>query len=249
MNERHRTALVTGGSLGIGRAVAARFAAEGMHVVSLDLVEPEPGWEPGGVTTVVGDAAREDDVRRAVDTASTSGGLDVLVCNAAVACVGPLDEIEPEQFDRAVAVNVRGPYLAVRAALPWLRRSAAPAIVLVSSNAGLVGRASDPVYSATKFAVQGLVRSLAIGLAGDRVRVNAVCPGPVDTPGLWGAVSPDASQLPEILRNVPLGRALGRMASADEVADAVIFLCSEQAAFVTGALLPVDGGKAAGLEE
>ena len=239
--------LVTGGSAGIGLAIVHRFTTEGAAAVNLDLESPDTG--AGGSSTVLGDAASEQDVHRAVELASIDGVLDVLVCNAGIACVGPLEAIEPEAFDRAFAVNVRGPYLAIREALPRLRASDAPAIVLVSSNAGLVGRASDPVYSATKFALQGLVRSLAISLASDRVRINAVCPGPVDTAGLWGAAEADAALLPDILRNVPLGRALGRMASAEEIADAVSFLCSERARFITGALVPVDGGKTAGLDE
>jgi NAD(P)-dependent dehydrogenase (short-subunit alcohol dehydrogenase family) len=245
--ELHSVALVTGGSLGIGRAVVEGLARQGSAVVNLD--QEQPAHEIPGASTVVGDVSMEEDVRRAVAAAAAQGGLDVLVCNAGIACVGQLDEIGPAAFDRAFAVNVRGAYLAIREALPWLRKSTAPAVVVVSSNAGLIGRASDPVYSATKFALNGLVRSLSIGLAADRIRVNAVCPGPVDTPGLWGAVAPSEEALPEILHNVPLGRATGRMATAEEIADAVLFLCSEHASFITGALLPVDGGKTAGLEE
>jgi NAD(P)-dependent dehydrogenase (short-subunit alcohol dehydrogenase family) len=244
---RGPVALVTGGSAGIGRAVVESLASQGSPVVNLDREKPQP--EIAGASTVLGDVSLAESVHRAVARAGEYGGLDIVVCNAGIACVGQLDDISPEAFDHAFAVNVRGTYLAIREALPWLRKSVAPSIVVVSSNAGLIGRASDPVYSATKFALNGLVRSLSIGLARDRIRVNAVCPGPVDTPGMWHGGAPDASALPEILRNVPLGRAMGRMAGADEIAEAVVFLCSERASFITGAILPVDGGKTAGLDE
>ena len=247
MNEKPQHVLVTGGNVGIGRAVAERFATTGAVVHSLDLSSSEDAVL--GIVPVPGDASAEEDVGRAVSLAAASECLDVLVCNAGIACVGGIEEIGPEQFDRVFAVNVRGPYLAVRAALPWLRKSESPVVVVVSSNAGLVGRASDPIYSATKFALQGLVRSLAIGLAPDRIRVNAVCPGPVDTPGMWQGGDPRPELLPEILRNVPLGRAKNRMATAAEIAEAIFFLSSPAAAFITGALVPVDGGKTAGLDE
>lgn len=247
MSTQGQTALVTGGSNGIGRAVVTKLAAEWFNVVSLDVVPPTE--EVPGASTTVGDVSKEVDVRRAVSAATRQGSLDIVVCNAGIACMGQLDTISPRRFDRAFAVNVRGAYLTIREALPWLRKSSAPAVVVVSSNAGLVGRASDPVYSATKWALQGLVRSLSISLAPDRIRVNAVCPGPVDTPGLRQTGEPSEMFLADVLRNVPLGRALGRMARTDEIAEAVAFLCSACSGFITGAMVPVDGGKTAGLDE
>jgi len=236
---------VTGGSAGIGRGIVKRYAADGECVVSLDLRLPVEA-DPEGVTTVRGDASVVADVDRAVAAlADIAGRIDVLVCNAGIGCAGGPDEVAPELFDRTFAVNVRGVYLTIRAALPWLRRSDSPAIAVMSSNAGLVGRGSDPVYSASKWALNGLVRSLAITLAPERIRINSVCPGPVATPELFAG----ASSLDAILAPVPLGRALGRVAEPSEIAAAVHFLCSPEAAYVTGALFPVDGGKTAGLPE
>jgi 2-keto-3-deoxy-L-fuconate dehydrogenase len=243
-----RAVLVTGGSVGIGRGIVERYCRDAATVVSLDLappVDPEPR-----ATTILGDVSSVADVDRAVAAlAKTSGRIDVVVCNAGIGCAGGPEDVDPEMFDRTFAVNVRGAYLAIRASLPWLERSEAPAIAVISSNAGLIGRGSDPVYSATKWALNGLVRSLAITLAPRRIRINAVCPGPVATPELFSGVEPTTEQLAAVLAPVPLGRALGRVAEPAEIAAAVHFLCSKDAPYVTGALFPVDGGKTAGLNE
>jgi len=240
--------LVTGGSAGIGRAIVARYAGDGASVVSLDVNEPAAS-DPVGVTTVIGDVSVEDDVRRAVEELARDGAIDVVVCNAGIGCVGAPDEVDAEMLDRVFAVNVRGAYLAIRHALPWLRKSTAPAIAVMSSNAGLTGRGSDPVYASTKWALNGLVRSLAVTLAADGIRINAVCPGPVDTPELFGGREPTPEELDAALRPVPLGKQLGRVARPEEIAAAVAYLCGPDAGYVTGVLLPVDGGKTAGLPE
>ncbi|HEY4346553.1 MAG TPA: SDR family oxidoreductase [Gaiellaceae bacterium] len=243
-----RAILVTGGSAGIGRAIVDRYAQDGARVLNLD-VNPPAEQEPGHASTVLGDVSVTADIERAVTELATSAGqIDVLVCNAGIGCVGGPAEVEPETFDRLFAVNVRGVYLAIRASLPWLERSDSPAIAVISSNAGLIGRGSDPFYSATKWALNGLVRSLAISLAPSRIRINAVCPGPVSTPELTGGRDLTRAEIEAIVAPVPLGRSLGRIAEPSEIAAAVHFLCSSESAYVTGALFPVDGGKTAGLD-
>jgi NAD(P)-dependent dehydrogenase (short-subunit alcohol dehydrogenase family) len=253
---RDKVALVTGGASGIGLATASAFAREGARVIVLDrengasveaLLQP-PASEP---LFQLGDVSREEDVGRAFSMIEDRfGGLDILYNNAGIDMVGALEQVEPQDFDRAFAVNVRGAYLATRLAIPLLRARGGGVILMNASNAGLVARAHDPVYCATKAALVMLTRSLALSLACDRIRVNAICPGPVDTPAVRRDAGDGGWEAHEsrLLASAPLGRALGRIASAEEVADAAVFLASDEASYVTGIALPVDGGKTAGLQ-
>jgi NAD(P)-dependent dehydrogenase (short-subunit alcohol dehydrogenase family) len=254
MRLQGRRCLVTGGASGIGRATARVFTREGARVAILDTDREGAARlaaELEGSLVLhadVADDATMEDAFRIVD--EELRGLDVVVAGAGVAAEGSLEEIAPAEFDAVVGINLRGSYLASRLAIPRLRAAGGGCLVFVSSNAGLVARAFDPVYGATKAAQIQLMRSLALSLAADRIRVNAVCPGPVDTPMLWRDVEPAErdSALAGFLDSVPLGRALGRVAAAEEVAEAILFLVSPEAGYVTGAALPVDGGKAAGLQ-
>jgi NAD(P)-dependent dehydrogenase (short-subunit alcohol dehydrogenase family) len=246
---------VTGAASGIGRATARRLAADGWAVALLDQDGPgarrtacELGSRALGLEADVADeqamavAFAEADARL--------GRLDAAVACAGVGLEGALEDVGPDPFDRAVATNLRGVYLTLRLAIPRLRAAGGGGLVVLSSNAGLVARPFDPIYGMTKAGQVQLVRSLALSLARDRIRVNAVCPGPVDTPTLWRDVAPgsEAEAVDDFLASVPLGRALGRVASAEEVAAAIAWLLSDEASYVTGAALPVDGGKTAGLQ-
>jgi NAD(P)-dependent dehydrogenase (short-subunit alcohol dehydrogenase family) len=249
-----RRCLVTGGASGIGRATVEAFSGEGAQVAVLDVDREGADRVAAALegalalhADVVDEAAMEVAFRRADEEL---GGLDIVVAGAGVGAEGTLEEIDPSEFDAVVGVNLRGSYLAARLGIPRVRASGGGSLLFVSSNAGLVARAFDPVYGATKAAQLQLMRSLALSLAADRIRVNAVCPGPVDTPTLWHDVEPgrEDEALPGFLASVPLGRALGRVATPEEVAEAILFLVSPEASYVTGVALPVDGGKTAGLQ-
>lgn len=256
MRLRDKVALVTGGASGIGLATAGAFAREGARVVVLDRengASVEALLQPLASESLfqVGDVSREEDVARAFSVIEERfGGLDILYNNAGIDMVGALEQVEPEDFDRAFAVNVRGAFLTTRRAIPLLRARGGGVILMNASNAGLVARAHDPVYCATKAALVMLTRSLALSLASDRIRVNAICPGPVDTPAVRRDAADGGWEAHEsrLLASAPLGRALSRIASAEEVADAAVFLASDEASYVTGIALPVDGGKTAGLQ-
>ena len=239
-----KVAVVTGGNSGIGLAIAKAFRDQGAHVAifgrneeSLAKAEKQLGEDS---LAVRGDAARPDDlVRLCNQTAERFGGIDVVVVNAGIVELGRIDEIDEEMFDRTSDVNFKGAFFTVRAALPHLRPGGS--VILVSSGSNKVGTPASPVYAATKAAVRSLARSLAADLVGRGVRVNALSPGFIDTPifdrsGMHGG---DPEEFFAKLRKmIPMGR-VGR---PEEVADAAVFLASDEASYITGIELPVSGG-------
>jgi dihydroanticapsin dehydrogenase len=239
-----RTAVVTGARANIGGATARLFAEVGARVL---LVDRDPGVEEtaaeiraagGDAASVVCDVSSPADVER---LAGAVDGLDVLVNNAAVHRVGPVAEFAVADWDETFAVNVRGSFLTVRALLPQLRSSTAAAIVNTSSQVGLHGAPGATAYSASKGAVIAFTKALALELAPDGIRVNAICPGWVDTPFNAPAIAmlggPEA-QARIVQESVPLGR----QARPEEIASATLFLCSDASSYMTGQVLPVDGG-------
>lgn len=236
-----KTALVTGGSAGIGLASAVRLAAEGAHVFITGRRKPEldAAVEVIGssATAVTGDISDLADLDRLYETIRSRGeGLDVLFANASVASLGTLEKVTEEHFDALFGINVRGTLFTVQKALPLLNDGAS--VILNGSTNVDVGDEALGVYAATKAATRSFSRTWANELKGRGIRVNTVTPGPTDTPAL-SALTPDPEHFKrQLATRVPLGR-LGR---PEEIAAAVAFLASEQSGFITGSSLYVDGG-------
>lgn len=250
-----RVAVITGGESGIGRATARRLAAAGILVVTGDVKRDsnnDADYAAQGIRRVDCDVRREVDVQKLISEAATlHGRIDILVNNAGVGLVKPITEVTEEEWDRCLETNLKGAFLGCKHAIPWLIAAGGGAIVNVASNAGILPRAHDPVYSISKMALVGLTKSLALCHAPDRIRVNAVCPGPVEDTGMMRAdlakaADPQANRLSFIAAS-PLAAALRRMIAADEVAQAIEYLASDAAVMVTGTSLTIDGGKSLGV--
>jgi NAD(P)-dependent dehydrogenase (short-subunit alcohol dehydrogenase family) len=246
-----RTVLITGAAKGIGRATAEQFGSEGARVALVDrdreaMAALCAAWgDRSEVIALEADVSKAADVDKAVgECVRRFGGLDVLVNNAAVHFARAVDAYTAEEIDYLLAVNLKGAFHAVRAALPALRRSTG-SIVSVSSMTGVVGQANGAVYVATKGALISMTKALALELGADGIRVNCVCPAGVDTPLMrgWAATMPDPE---EVLRGQAAMHLTNRMATPEEIAAAILFLASPAASFITGIALPVEGGATLG---
>ena len=242
--------LVTGGGAGIGAAIAEAFADAGAAVFVCD-IDPRAvaatNARGAGIRAAVADVASRDDADRVVaEAVEALGGLDVLVNNAGVAGpTGRIEELDARQWDDTVAANLNGQFYFLRGAVPHLKRSEAASIVAMSSVAGRLGYASRTPYASTKWAIVGLMKSLAIELGPDKVRVNAILPGVVDGPRMDRVIEARARATGtsvEAMRESYLSKiSLRRMVSTDDIAALALFLCSPGAANITGQAISVDG--------
>ncbi|MGK5556829.1 SDR family NAD(P)-dependent oxidoreductase [Actinomadura kijaniata] len=247
-----KVAVVTGGSLGIGRAVVERLAADGAEVVfcgvEADAVRDaeresrDRGHRVTGVVADVTDAtAMRDLVALAVER---HGGLDTLVTSAGIQRYGTVEDTSEELWDEVLSVNLKGVFLACKAAVPALRARGGGTIVTVSSVQAFASQRAVAAYTASKAAINGLTRAIALDHAADGIRANVVCPGSVETPMLRWAADLFRGETPREEQIAEWGRAhpLGRVARAAEVAEVVAFLAGPRSSFVTGSEHRVDGG-------
>ena len=241
-----KVAIITGGARGQGALEVELFTKEGAKVIICDVLDTEGKDVEIKVRAAGGEAVyahldvtRDDEWQHAVDLAeSRYGSLDILVNNAGIARGGSIEETSEELWDEVLAVNAKGVFLGTRRAIPAMRRAGGGSIVNVSSIAGILGRKLAPaVYSASKGAVRVFSKSTAIQHAGDKIRCNSIHPGPIDTPMLAGITS-NAAMLQERTEEVPLGR----LGHSEDVAYGVLYLASDEASWITGIELIIDGG-------
>jgi 2-keto-3-deoxy-L-fuconate dehydrogenase len=251
---KKKTALVTGAASGIGAAIAEAMASRGAYVYAADLNE-ESGANvvkairaAGGQAEFVRlDVSREEQCLGVASQilASHSDGLDILVNNAGVGCVGTILETAESDMDRLFSVNVKGVYFLSKAVLGPMLKKRNGSIVNLASIGGVVGVKDRFAYCMSKFAVVGMTKSMALDHAADNVRVNCICPGRVETPFVQARIQEYADPA-KAYAEMTATQPLGRMAAPFEIAACAVYLASDEAGFVTGSALAIDGGFSAG---
>src|ERR1700738_3665798 len=258
MRLENKIGIVTAAASGMGRAGAIRFAREGAAVGVVDIDQAGVDAVVGEITAAGGRALglvgelRQDDFARSIvrRTANAFGGLDFVWNHVGHPGPASIEGIDMTDFEVAIDLNLRTVLVTTEAAIPEIRARGGGALLYTASTSGLVGSGFSPVYSMAKFGVVGFVRSLAKRLAPDNIRVNAVCPGPIDTPMLRVFVArPDQQSLTQDKEALIVQRSqaipMKRTGKPEEIANAALFLLSDEASFVSGAALPVDGAATA----
>jgi NAD(P)-dependent dehydrogenase (short-subunit alcohol dehydrogenase family) len=242
-----KAALVTGAAAGIGTGIAQRFAEAGYAIAVFDIDGPgarETASLLPRAIPIEGDVSSEDDaIRAAATTVAEFGRLDVLINNAGIELTGTVEQLSSADWDRQIAVNLRGLFLMTKYAVPKMRQTGG-AIVNISSVHALVSWPGGVAYDATKAGIIGATRAMALDHGADQIRVNAICPGYIQTPLMdrWLELLPDPTAT---LRDVLKFHPLGRIGTPRDVAEAALFLASDAASFISGAYLVVDGAMTA----
>jgi NAD(P)-dependent dehydrogenase (short-subunit alcohol dehydrogenase family) len=252
MRLQGKLAIITAAASGMGRAGVELFTREGATVAAVDINADALKQLVGAakakgakVVPIVSDLSTIDGVRASVgEAAAALGGVDVMWAHAGTPGPASVEGLDPAEYEKAMALNVTSTVFAAGEVVRHMRQRGGGSLIFTASVSGLVGSMFSPVYSAGKFAVVGLTMSLAQRFATDRVRVNVICPGPIDTPMLPGFIgrSDDKAQLAENEKKLQAAIPLGRVGRPDEVAHAALWLASDDASYVTGISLPVDGG-------
>ncbi len=239
-----KVAVITGAARGIGRATLEVFLAEGARVVATDLDATKLAGVAGDsdqVVTVVGDVSVEDDARAMIEAAiSAYGRIDVLVANAGVIPLSTIDQTSAADWDHVMAVDGRGMFLTCKYAIEHMARQGSGSIVLLSSISGQRGQVGQAAYGPAKYVATGLTHHLAVEWAHRGIRVNAVAPGTIRTDAVVSLLETPEGQA--YVEEIEGRHPIGRLGEPHEVAEAIAFLASDAASFITGAVLPVDGG-------
>lgn len=246
-----RVALVTGAGSGIGKGIAEAFAREGASLVlagrtlaKVEAVAEALRGERCSAQAFEADVSKHADCERLVaQTVKRFGALHLLVNNAGVAKIRPLVDMRPEEIEAILDIDLKGPILLTRAAIPHLQKhkdSGGAAVLNISSSVTLTAVRSFSVYAAAKAGLDHLTRCLALDLAADRIRVNAICPGVVETP-IFATMMPKAA-VPKAMADLATKHPLGRVGQPIDIAAAALYLCGPGASWVTGVVMPVDGG-------
>lgn len=243
-----KSVLVTGAAFGIGRATAITFADEGANLVIQDIqsdplmaLRDELRGKGATVEAIAGDVSKDVDCRAMVDAAvSAYGRLDVAVANAGIIPLGDVLESTAEDWDQVMSIDGRGMFLTCKYAIQAMLQTGGGAIVCLSSISGMEGQKRQATYGPAKFVATGIAKHLAVEWADRGIRVNAVAPGTINTERVRRL--PDEPGGPEYLKAIKKAHPMGRIGDPGEVAKAILFLASDDASFITGAILPVDGG-------
>ncbi|MBW4463444.1 MAG: SDR family oxidoreductase [Nodosilinea sp. WJT8-NPBG4] len=244
-----KVAFVTGAASGIGRATALAFAREGAHVAIADISEPGNQETArmiedlgGRAIAIKCDVTRSEDVKAALDkTVEAFGQLDFAFNNAGIEPrkAAPTAEYDEEEWNRIIDINLRGVFLCMKQEIPLILKQGSGAIVNTSSGAGIIGIKGSPAYTAAKHGVLGLTKAATLDYAAQNIRINAVCPGYIDTP-MMGRFTGDTDEgRAKVIAEEPVGR----MGTPEEIAAAVLWLCSDAAAFMIGHAMVIDGGQ------
>lgn len=245
MRLRNKVALVTGAGSGMGLTIAETFAREGAKVAVLDINEKAARDVARSIgaqaIAICCDVIKKSDIDAALAmTAKNFGAIDILINNAGISHVNkPILDIDEAEFDRVFAVNVKGVFLFSQAVLPYFRKNGGGVIINIGSTAGLRPRPGLSAYNATKGAVHNLTKTLAVELAPDKIRVCAIAPVATDTPLLPTFLGNSEGMREKFIATVPLGR----LAQPKDIANVTLFLASDEAEFVTGNIVEVDGGR------
>jgi len=251
---KNHVAVVTGGASGIGRACAVLMAEQGAKVFVADydpLDANESQFADLGIEHRRCDVRAVDELQQVIDEAATFGPLKILVNNAGIGMVKQIDDVNEADWDACLDTNFKAAFFGCKFAIPHMRAAGGGSIVNVSSNAGLLPRAHDPVYSISKGALISLTKSLALCHAADRVRINAVCPGPVGQTRMMEAdlqsTGDREAMVQKFIDASPLAKAYNRLTDPREIAMSVLYLVSDAATMVTGTAVGIDGGKSLGV--